>query len=100
MVTCICESDPVRLINMEELANYCYYATKQYSNMDNGDKRFMLYWWYMTNTYNICGKGQRKEVPPCLLAAIRKAYPSADGWYKIFDPNGGDSTGSKKKKRS
>ena len=48
----------------------------------------MLYWWYMTKTYNICGKGTRADLPACLKAAIRKAYPSEreDGMYKIFVP--------------
>jgi len=32
--------------------------------MSNSWKRNMLYWWYMTNTYNICGKGTRADPPP------------------------------------
>ena len=54
--------------------------------MSNSWKRNMLYWWYMTNTYNICGKGTRAEPPACLKNAIRKAYPSerADGLFKKY----------------
>ena len=92
------ESDPVTNINLEELRNYCCFADKPYSSMDNGGKRFMLYWRYMTNTYNICGKGYRKPVPPCLLASIRNAYPSDDGGYKVFVP-GSSSTLKKRPKR-
>ena len=56
--------------------------------MSNSNKRNMLYWWYMTNTYNICGKGTREDPPAYLKAAIRKAYLSerADGMYKKFIP--------------
>jgi len=48
----------------------------------------MLYWWYMTNTYNICGKGTHEDPPACLKAAIRKAYPSErpDGMFKKYMP--------------
>ena len=30
----------------------------------------MLYWWYMTDTYNICGKVNRKDPPACLKAVL------------------------------
>ena len=48
----------------------------------------MLYWWYMTNTYNIYGKGTREDPSACLKAAIHKAYPSErpDGMFKKFMP--------------
>ena len=67
---------------------YCYFATAEVSKMSNSWKRNMLYWWYMTNIYNICGKGIREDPPACLKAAIRKAHPSesADGKYKKFVP--------------
>lgn len=85
-VVCICESDPVDKIDLEVVRENCYFATKTVDNMDPGNKRNMLYWWYMTNIYNICGKGKRREPPPCLLAAIRKCYPEPNGKYKIFKP--------------
>lgn len=80
-VVCICDANPPDKINLEMVYQYCYFATTDLSNMDNRKKRNMLYWWYMTNHYNICGKGNRKEPPACLLAAIRKAYPEASGRY-------------------
>ena len=52
-VICICESDPVDKINPEMVREYCYFATTNVSKMSNSWKRNMLYWWHMTNTYNI-----------------------------------------------
>ena len=39
----------------------------------------------MTNIYGICGKGNRKDPPACLKAAIRKAYPDPNGKYKPYN---------------
>jgi hypothetical protein len=86
VVLCICETDPVNKINLELVQQYCYFATTEVSKMTNSKKRNMLYWWYMTNHYNICGKGNRKDPPACLKAAIRKAYPEPNGMYKKFKP--------------
>jgi hypothetical protein len=80
-VVCICDANPPSKINLDVVREYCYFATKDVSQMDNGLKRNMLYWWYMTNHYNICGKGNREEPPACLKAAIRKAYPESSGRY-------------------
>ena len=67
---------------------YCYFATTEVSKMSNSWKQNMLYWWYMTNTYNICGKDTRADPLACLKYAISKAYPSErkDGVYQIFVP--------------
>lgn len=78
-VVCICESDPLRLIDLEEVREFCWFATTDVAKMEATWKRNMLYWWYMTNTYNICGKGHRREPPKCLKAAIRKAWPEPSG---------------------
>ena len=83
-VLCVCVSDPVKKVDMEVLRQYCYFATMDVTQMEPTSKRNMLYWWYMTNTYNICGKGNRQKPPACLLAAIRKEFREDDGWYKIF----------------
>ena len=69
--------------------------------MSNSNKQNMLYWWYMTNTYNICGKGTHEEPPACLKSAIRKAYTSewADGMYKKFMPGTKFASKHKSKKK-
>ena len=44
--------------------------------MTNPHKRNMIYWWYATNVYSICGKKKRKELPKCLVHKIRQLFPS------------------------
>jgi len=87
-VLCLCKTDPVDRIDLEVVKQYCFFATTEVAKMSNSNKQNMLYWWYMTNTYNIFGKGTREEPPACLKAVIRKDYPSerADGMYKKFMP--------------
>jgi len=97
MVVCICDFDPVKEIDLDELRQYCWFADRDVVKMTNKQKRNMLYWWYMTNTYNICGAGKRKEPPACLKYAIRHAYPETDGKYVVYKP--GSSKASAKKKR-
>ena len=80
-VLCICKSDLPDKINLEVLQEFCWFATKEVTDMDNSNKQNMLYWWYMTNIYNIGGKGVTKEPPACLTAAIRHAYPEQNGQY-------------------
>ena len=99
MVVCICESDPVELLNLETIREYCWFATMSVAKMDNRLKRNMLYWWYMTNTYNVCGKGNRKDPPACLKESIRKCYPSEDGWYMKFNPVGNNNNAKKQSKK-
>ncbi len=52
--------------------------------MGNSNKHNMLYWWFMTNIYNIGGKGVTKTLPECLIAVIHKAYPKKDGKYNGY----------------
>lgn len=78
---CVCKTDPPDKINLEVVREYCWFAAKEVSVMDNSNKRNMLYWWFMTNIYNIGGKGVTKKPLECLIAAIRKAYPEKDGKY-------------------
>ena len=85
-VVCVCETDPVDKVDLEVVREYCYFATSNVKDMKNGHIRNMLYWWYMTNIYHICGKGKRAPVPKCLLAAIRKAHPEENGLYKVYKP--------------
>ena len=39
----------------------------------------MMYWWYATNVYSLCGKGNRGKLPDCLEYAIKKTYPEPEG---------------------
>jgi len=95
-VLCICETDPVSKVNLEVIRQYYHFATKDVSKMDNSNKRNMLYWWYMTNIYNICGKSKREDPPACLKATIRKEYPEESGWYKKYQPGASKKRYNKK----
>jgi hypothetical protein len=83
-VLCVCTTNPPNRINLDVVREYCWFATKDVSEMDNSHKSKMLYWWYMTNIYNIGGRGVTKKPPDCLNAAIRCAYPEDDGRYKGY----------------
>lgn len=73
---CICESIPVQKLDLAAIKEDCYFATDELEKMSNPHKRNMIYWWYATNIYSICGKGKRKELPKCLVHRIRQCYPS------------------------
>ena len=81
---CVCKTNPPNLINLDVVREYCWFATKDISDMDNSHKRNMLYWWYMTNIYNIGGRGVTKKPPDCFTAAICRVYPEDDGKYKGY----------------
>jgi hypothetical protein len=83
-VMCVCETDPPKNNNLEVVLEYCWFATKDISEMDNGNKRNMLYWWYMANIYNIGGWGVTQKTPECLTSAICHAYPEEGGKYKGY----------------
>ena len=85
-VLCICKTDPPEKNNLDMVAEYCYFTTMSVEDMESRHKRNLLYWWYMTNHYFICGRGVTKEPPECLKAAIRLAYPEEDGKYTGYRP--------------
>lgn len=66
--------------------------------MDNSNKRNALYWWYMTNIYNIHGKGVTKEPPACLTAAIWHAHPEENGQQMGYRP--GKNSGTPKMEKA
>ena len=83
-VLCVCTTDPLNRINLDVVREYCWFAMKDVREIDNSHKRNMLYWWYMTNIYNISGRGVTKKPLDCLTAAIRCAYPEDNGKYKGY----------------
>ena len=82
---CICNCIPVESLSLTDIAKQCHFVTMPVEEMDNSKKRNVLYWWYATNIYHICGKDIRGELPDCLLSHIRKIYPSPTftGFKKI-----------------
>jgi hypothetical protein len=84
---CVCECIPVEQVVLAEIAQDCYFAD-DVEKMEPNHKRNLLYWYYATNVYLICGAHNRKELPACLVSRIRELYPSPDGTvvgYKDMD---------------
>jgi hypothetical protein len=67
LICCICESNPVSELDLQTVKEDCYFATHEVADMTNSQKRCMIYWWYATNIYSICGKGRRLQLPDCLV---------------------------------
>ena len=74
-IVCLTECIPVESISLELVIRDCVFATKTLEEMTNSDKRFLLYYYYATSVYQFHGKGNRVELPNCLIAAVRALYP-------------------------
>ena len=74
-IACICKCVPLESISKERVARECVFATKDYKDMNNKNKRFLLYYFYATSVYQFHGKGNRVVLPHCLVSSIRKANP-------------------------
>jgi len=77
-VECVCHSIPVDKLELASIKEDCYFATDDLETMPNNHIRNMIYWWYATNVYSVCGKGKRKELPKCLVHEIRQKYSSEE----------------------
>jgi hypothetical protein len=58
-VTCVCKTDSPNKINLEVVRKYCWFGTKEVSVMNKSNKHNMLYWWFMTNIYNVGDRHQK-----------------------------------------
>jgi len=84
-VVCICKAIPLRALDLEVISESCYFVDREVRDMEPWHKRNVLYWWYATNHYNLCGKFRRGRLPRCLVRMIRTAYPNPLGVaYKGF----------------
>ena len=77
-IVCVCDAIPVEKLDLASVKEDCYFATDDLDVMSNSHKRNMIYWWYATNVYSICGKGKRKQLPKCLVHKIRQCHPSKE----------------------
>jgi hypothetical protein len=73
--------------------HFSRFVSKNVTEMENREKRNILYWWFMVNVYHISGKNKRKRPPLCLIKAIREQYPNPSGELYV------DFKQAKKRKR-
>ena len=84
MLQCVTKTNPVERLDLVTVSEDCFFADKKVEEMNNSEKRCMIYWWYATNIYSICGKNKRRQLPNCLVKAVRDTYPEADDIYEGF----------------
>ena len=85
MILCVCRTNSIAKMNFQTLKDECWFANKEIKKMTNSEKRCMLYWWFATNIYNICGARKRAPLPECLVPAVRKQYSEPDGKYRGYE---------------
>ena len=79
-IECITSTFNVNTIAIDDIMFECHFVEGKYSEtMTNKEKRFLLYWWFATNIYLVCGRHNRCELPDCLIEKIRKVYPNPQG---------------------
>lgn len=96
---CVCETDPLVNFDLKVIAENCYFVDRPVEEMKPWHKRNLLYWWYATDIYNLCGKYNRGKLPRCLVRMIRMAHPNPRGTpYKDFVELEEDERPSKKRR--
>ena len=83
-ILCVCRTNIIAKVNLQTLKDECWFANKEVEKMKNSEKRCMLYWWFATNIYAICGARKRAPPPECLVAAVRKQYSEPDSKYRGY----------------
>ena len=74
-VVCLTQCVPVSEASLPLVARGCVFATREFEDMSQSDKRFLLYYHYATTVYQFHGKDNRIQLPECLKKAIRDSYP-------------------------
>ena len=69
---------------LEQIRLNCYFADRSVNDMNNGHKRYLLYWWWATNIFCIRGSKNRQQLPDCIVNEIRRLYPSPDQKHTGF----------------
>lgn len=97
---CICEKIPVADQDLESIKRSCPFASGDTAaSLLPNLKRNILYWWYTTNIYLICGKGRQGPLPECLVYVIRCRYPNQKGVRYVGFLECDDETNSNKRNR-
>jgi len=77
---CVCDKIPVADQDLTSIKSSCPFASGGPADcLSANEKRNMVYWWYATNLFLICGKGRHGPLPDCLVYAIRCCYPNPKG---------------------
>lgn len=72
---CLAKCVPIEGISLARVAKECVFVTKEFKDMTNKNKRFLLYYYYATSVYQFHGAGNRIELPECIVSRVRQAYP-------------------------
>jgi hypothetical protein len=73
---CVTQCFPVNSKIVVEIARENPFCTMGVEEMENSHKRFILYYWYVTNVYSVTGSKNRAKLPKCLVSAIRQRFPN------------------------
>ena len=76
--TCLSKCVPVKNLSLSRVAQECVFVTMELHEMEPNHLRFLCYYYYATSVYQFHGKGNRVELPDCILDEIRDAYPNKD----------------------
>jgi hypothetical protein len=81
----VCDSKyddiPVTDVSLLAVTKESVFATKPVQDMTPKEKRFLLYYWHATSVYQFRGKGNRVNLPNCLVWVIHVLYPEPNGNY-------------------
>lgn len=69
---------PVNTLSLENIASECVFVSKEVKDMTPSNKLFILYYYYATSVYQFHGKGNRVELPKCIVPEIRRVYPDEE----------------------
>ncbi|KAL7547980.1 hypothetical protein ACHAWF_017086 [Thalassiosira exigua] len=72
---CLTKAVPIENVSLPKVARECVFVTKELKDMDNRNKRFLLYYYYATSVYQFHGRGNRIDLPECLVSTIRHKFP-------------------------
>jgi hypothetical protein len=84
---CLVSLRPVETVDIQKVRESAFFAqTHLELELDNSLIRNLLYYFYYTTYFQLAREstgdveeGGRSELPACLVAAIRRAYPNEDG---------------------
>jgi len=80
-VECVTHTFIIKDIVLDDLLIECYFMDENLSSdtMVPKHKMLLLYWWFSTNIYLICGRYNICKLHQCLIDAICAVYPNPIG---------------------